>query len=161
MSQIIIGHGLEILETNHIKEYIERSGEDWEMEHFTATERRTPELGSSRIQYLAGRFAVKQAVLKILGISVRPDISWLDMEVQRLPTGQPALVLYGKCQKIAAEFGINKWLLSISHTSSYVAASVLALRGNVTLLVFWWAMPTLRYIKDFGVLKGLFQCYCS
>ncbi|MEQ8754910.1 MAG: holo-ACP synthase [Coleofasciculus sp. G1-WW12-02] len=132
MSQIIIGHGLEILETNHIKEYIERSGEDWEMEHFTATERRTPELGSSRIQYLASRFAVKQAVLKILGISVRPDISWLDMEVQRLPTGQPALVLYGKCQKIAAEFGITKWLLSISHTSSYVAASVLALRGNVT-----------------------------
>jgi holo-[acyl-carrier protein] synthase len=132
MSQLIIGHRLEILETNHIKDYMERSGEDWEMEHFTATERRTPELGSSRIQYLAGRFAVKQAVLKILGISVCSDCPWLDIEVQRLPTGQPTLVLYGKCQEIAAEFGITKWLLSISHTSSYVAASVLALRGNAT-----------------------------
>ncbi len=123
----LIGHGIEIVETTHIRERLERSGEQFEMECFTAIERNTPPLGAKRIEYLAGRFAAKEAILKALGIGNNPNISKLDIEIQRLPSGEPSVILHGKCQDIATKFGITKWLLSISHTSSYATASAIAL----------------------------------
>ena len=122
----VVSHGIEILETIRIQELVEQSGEHFEMECFTATERQTPPLGAKRIEYLAGRFAAKKAVLKALGIGNNPNISKLDIEIQRLPSGEPSVILHGKCQEIAAKLGITKWLLSISHTSSYAAASAIA-----------------------------------
>lgn len=123
----IVSHGIEILETTRIQEFIEQSGEHFEMECFTATERNTPPLGAKRIEYLAGRFAAKKALLKALGLGNNPNISKLDIEIQRLPSGAPSVILYGKCQKIAAKLGITQWFLSISHTPSYAAASAIAL----------------------------------
>ncbi|MEW6491006.1 MAG: holo-ACP synthase [Cyanobacteriota bacterium] len=122
-----VSHGIEIVEISRIQELIEQSGKQFEMECFTATERNTPPLGAKRIEYLAGRFAAKEAVLKALGIENNPNISKLDIEIQRLKSGAPSVVLHGKCQEIAAKLGITQWLLSISHTSSYAAASAIAL----------------------------------
>ena len=98
------------------------------MEYFTAGECNTSALGAKRSEYLAGRFAAKKAVLKALGGGWIQNISWLDLEIQRLPSGEPSVVLHGKCQEIASKLGVNKWLLSISHTSSYAAASAIAIR---------------------------------
>ncbi len=123
----LIGHGIDIVETTRIRELVERSGEHFEMECFTATERSTSALGANRIEYLAGRFAAKEAILKALSTGGNQGISWLDIEIQRLPSGEPSVVLYGKCKEIAAELGVTQWLLSISHTSSYGAASAIAL----------------------------------
>jgi holo-[acyl-carrier protein] synthase len=123
----VVGHGIDIVETTRIQELIEQSGKQFEMECFTATERSTPALGAKRIEYLAGRFAAKEAVIKALGMGRNQDISWLDIEIQRLPSGEPSVVLHGKCKDIAEQLGITKWLLSISHTSSYAAASAIAL----------------------------------
>lgn len=123
----VVGHGIDIVETRRIQELVEQSGKQFEMECFTATERTTPALGAKRIEYLAGRFAAKAAVIKALGIGRNQDISWVDIEIQRLPSGEPSVVLHGKCQAIAKQFGIKQWLLSISHASSYAAASAIAL----------------------------------
>lgn len=122
-----VSHGIEIVETTRIQELIEQSGKQFEMECFTVIERNTPSLGSKRIEYLAGRFAAKEAVLKALGIENNPNISKLNIEIQRLKSGAPSVVLHGKCQEIAAKLGMTQWLLSISHTSSYAAASAVAL----------------------------------
>jgi holo-[acyl-carrier protein] synthase len=143
----LIGHGIEIVETTRIQELVEQSGKQFEMECFTATERSTPALGAKRIEYLAGRFAAKEAILKALGIGNNPNISKLDIEIQRLPSGKPSVVLRGKCQEIAEELGIKQWLLSISHTSSYAAASAIAL-GAVPEAIAW------RYPEEAIALKG-------
>lgn len=124
----VVSHGIDIVETRCIQELIEQSGKPFEMECFTATERNTPPLGAKRIEYLAGRFAAKKAVLKALDIENNPNISKLDIEIQRLKSGAPSVVLHGKCQEIAAKLGITQWLLSISHTTAYAAASVITLR---------------------------------
>lgn len=129
----VVGHGIEILETKRIQELIEKSGKQFEMEYFTATERHTPPLGAKRIEYLAGRLAAKEAILKALGIGNNPNISKLDIEIQRLPSGEPSVILHGKCQEIAAKLGITQWLLSLSHTPSYAAASAIATK-ELTLL---------------------------
>ncbi|HBL12824.1 MAG TPA: holo-[acyl-carrier-protein] synthase [Cyanobacteria bacterium UBA11162] len=127
----IIGHGIDIVETKRIQDFIDQSGKHFEMKYFTLIERHISELGANRIQYLAGRFAAKEAVLKALGIRPNQDIFKLDIEIQRLSTGEPSVVLYGKCQEIAQELGITKWLLSISHTSLYAAASAIAVGANL------------------------------
>ncbi|MEG4440502.1 holo-ACP synthase [Microcoleus sp. AT9_B5] len=122
----IIGHGIDIVEIKDFRELIERSGKHFETRCFTATEYSAAGSDANRIQYLAGRFAAKEAVLKAIGTGWSHGISWTDIEIQRLPTGKPLVVLYGRCQEIAAELGIAIWLLSISHTPSYAVASAIA-----------------------------------
>ncbi|MBE9095041.1 holo-ACP synthase [Tychonema sp. LEGE 07203] len=122
----ILGHGIDIVEIKDIKQLIERSGNHFENRCFTATESSIAGSDSHRIQYLAGRFAAKEAVLKAMGTGWSQGISWTDIEIQRLPTGKPSVVLYSRCQEIAAELGITIWFLSISHTQSYAVASAIA-----------------------------------
>ena len=128
----IIGHGIDIIEIKDIKELIERSGHHFETRCFTATECSAARSDANRIQYLAGRFAAKEAVLKAIGTGWSQGISWTDIEIQRLPTGRPSVVLYSRCQEIAAELGITMWLLSISHTPSYAVASAIAVSSTPT-----------------------------
>ncbi len=125
----IIGQDIYIMATDEIKTLVEQELE-FEIKYFTPTERSATESGIRRIQYLAGRFCAKKAVLKSLKIEPDSHTSWLEIEVQRLPTGEPSVVLYGSCQKIAAELGIAKWLLSISHVSAYATASAIALGSS-------------------------------
>lgn len=122
----IIGNGIDIIEIKDIRELIERSGNHFETRCFTVTECSIAGSDAHRIQYFAGRFAAKEAVLKAIGTGWSQGISWTDIEIQRLPTGRPSVVLYGRCQEIAAELGITMWLLSISHTPSYAVASAIA-----------------------------------
>lgn len=126
----IIGQDIHIMATDEIKTLVERELEQFEIKHFTPVERSVAESGTRRIQYLAGRFCAKKAVLKSLKIESNLDNFWLEIEVQRLSTGEPSVVLYGSCQKIAAELGIAKWLLSISHVSAYATASAIALGSS-------------------------------
>ena len=123
----IIGYATVIVAVPEIKELIERKSENFEAKCFTAIELSNSISSIDRIQYLAGRFAAKKAITKILNIESEESCFWLDIEIQKLSTGQPSIVLYSKFQKIAATFGIKKWLVSISHTLSYATASTIAL----------------------------------
>jgi holo-[acyl-carrier protein] synthase len=136
-----IGHGIKIVEVRRIQKLIEQSGEHFEMQCFTACERSTAQVVANRIHYFAGRFAAKQAVLKALGTGWSQTISWLDIEVQRLQTGEPSVVLHGKCQKIATGLGISKWLVSISHTSCYATASAIAACSIGQSPIAFWTAP--------------------
>ena len=66
-------------------------------------------------EHLAGRFAAKEAVLKVLGTGWRGGIQWTDVEVLKEPSGQPRIRLTGECRRIADELGIVSWHVSISH----------------------------------------------
>ena len=123
----IIGHSIKIVEIAPIKKLVEEMGECFERQCLTVSERNASGFRANRIQYLASRLATKKAVLKVLNEDCKHSNLWLEIEIQRLPTGEPSIVLCAKYQKIATKFGITKWLLSISHTPSYAAASVMAL----------------------------------
>jgi holo-[acyl-carrier protein] synthase len=126
----IISHGIDIIEINHIKQIVERSGDRFEIRCFTAGERDSLAVNSNRIQYLSGCFAAKESVLKALGKGWSQGTSFLDIEIKRLSTGQPSIELHAKCREIAGELGIAKWILSISHTSTIAMASVIAVGSN-------------------------------
>ncbi len=123
----IIGYGIEIIATVDIASLIEQAGEDFALQYFTASEWSMANSGIRRIEYLASRFCAKKAILKALKMQLNQQICWWEIEVQRLPTGEPSVILHGQYQQLANRLGITKWLLSITHVSDYAAASAIAL----------------------------------
>lgn len=123
----IIGHGIDIVDVRCIKGLVEQMGECFERQCLTAAELNASGFRTHRFQYLASRLAAKKAVLKALGGDCKQLTSWHEIEIQRLPTGEPFVVLYATALEIAVKLGITKWLLSISHTPSYATASAIAL----------------------------------
>ena len=123
----IVGHSIDIIKVNCIQEKVEYLGEQFEQQYFTPVELSVSWFGLRRTQHLAGRWVAKRAILTILGQESKSNIPWLEIEIPRLATGEPSVILHQKSLTLATELGVKKWLLSISHTSLYAAASVIAL----------------------------------
>jgi holo-[acyl-carrier protein] synthase len=77
-----------------------------------------------RVQYLASRFAVKEALFKALGTGWSRGIRWVDVEVRNLESGQPVLHLHGEAARRAEEIGADRSHVSITHTAGHAAAVV-------------------------------------
>jgi holo-[acyl-carrier protein] synthase len=75
---------------------------------------------------LAGRFAAKEAVSKVLGSGIGP-VSWQDIEIQRGPAGAPVLHLHGRASLLAEKLGLTQWSISISHSKTYAIAMAVAM----------------------------------
>lgn len=74
---------------------------------------------------LAGRFAAKEAVSKVLGTGIG-EIRWQDIEILRGDKGQPIIKLYANAKAKENELGIHHWAISISHTRTLAIAFVVA-----------------------------------
>jgi holo-[acyl-carrier protein] synthase len=124
---IIVGHGIDIVETGRIRQMVEEHGQHFLDRCFTPLEQaycdRSPK---RRFEHLAGRFAAKEAVLKALGTGWRGGIAWTDIEIQTDPAGRPVVHLTGEAQRRAAAARITQWLLSISHIETHATASAIA-----------------------------------
>lgn len=127
----ILGHGIDIVETTRIKRSVEEHGQRFLDRVFTPGEQRYCAANAKRYyEHLAGRFAAKEAVLKVLGTGWRGGIAWTDIEILREPSGQPRIILSGECRRIADEHGITSWHVSISHIETHATASAIGLRGE-------------------------------
>ncbi len=71
---------------------------------------------------LAGRFAVKEAVLKVLGTGWRGGIEFRDIETLPDPLGKPLVTLHNATAAFARHIGIDHVLASISHAGDYAIA---------------------------------------
>ena len=126
---MIGGLGTDIVEISRIREMLERHGSHFVDRCFTrgeieyATKHRDPTL-----RY-AGRWAAKEAVVKVLGTGFVQGITFHDVEVVSLHTGQPTVRLSGRAAEIAAEQGIVSILLSISHACEYAVATAIGVTG--------------------------------
>jgi holo-[acyl-carrier protein] synthase len=116
--------GIDIIKVERIKTAIERFGERFSNRVLTPTERRYVR---GRPETFAGRWAAKEAVSKVLGLGVR-GIGWKDIEVERLPTGQPAIRLHGRAAQRAEQLGMGRIALSITHESDYAVAVAFGVR---------------------------------
>jgi holo-[acyl-carrier protein] synthase len=127
----ILGHGIDIVETDRIRRSVEEHGQRFLDRVFTPAEQRyCAQNGKRYYEHLSGRFAAKEAVLKVLGTGWRGGIAWTDVEVVKDPSGQPRIRLTGECLRIATELGIAHWHVSISHIHSHATASAIGLRGE-------------------------------
>jgi holo-[acyl-carrier protein] synthase len=127
----ILGHGIDIVETARIKKLVDDHGQHFLDRVFTAAEQAYCAKSPKRYyEHLAGRFAAKEAVLKVLGTGWRGGIAWTDIEVVKEMSGQPKIALTGECLRIAGEMGISRWHISISHIETHATASAIGLRGE-------------------------------
>ena len=70
---------------------------------------------------VAGTFAAKEAVSKVLGTGIG-SIAWKDIEILRNLNGKPYVNVLGKGKMIMDDLGIDSIELSISHENEYAIA---------------------------------------
>jgi holo-[acyl-carrier protein] synthase len=116
--------GIDIIKVERIRGSLERFGERFSNRVLTPSEQRYVRM---RPETFAGRWAAKEAVSKVLGLGVR-GIGWKDIEVVRLPTGQPSVKLHGRAAARAEQLGMERIALSISHESDYAVAIAFGIR---------------------------------
>lgn len=123
----IVAHGIDLVDFPRIEEMIKQHGERFLNRVFTASEQSYAESNKNGTEKLAGRFAAKEAILKLMGTGWRGKIAWTDIEIVNSPTGQPVVFLSGEVQKIADRLGIEHVSVSITHTANFAIASAVAL----------------------------------
>ena len=123
----IIAHGIDLVDCPRIEKMVQDHGERFINRVFTAAEQAYAEANKDRIEKLAGRFAAKEAILKLMGTGWRGKIAWTDIEVVNNKSGQPEVGLSGEVKKIAERLGIKHISVSITHTANFAIASAVAL----------------------------------
>ena|SRR3972149_2245434 len=121
---MILGMGNDIFEVDRMKQELEQGGPEFRDRLFTVKEIAYCESKRYAAQHYAARFAAKEAFLKALSTGLRNGLSWKDIEVRHNADGAPELVLSGKAHELAAQRGIEKTFLSMSHTVALAMASV-------------------------------------
>jgi holo-[acyl-carrier protein] synthase len=123
----IVALGLDLTEIQRLAEAETRRGERFLARVFTPRERDYCERRAERRHaHYAGRFAVKEAVMKALGTGWTRGVRWVDIEVVRASGAPPELVLHGESASIARARGIDRWHVTITHDAGIAAAVVVA-----------------------------------
>ena len=86
----------------------------------------TPEERELAPASLAARFAAKEALAKALGAPA--GMSWQDATVRRTPGEPPELAVRGSVAARAAQLGVDRFHLSLSHDAGIASAFVVAER---------------------------------
>jgi holo-[acyl-carrier protein] synthase len=125
--------GVDLIEVQRIEHAVARWGQRFLGRVYTPAE---IEYCAGRAGSLAARWAAKEAVSKALGTGWAPQeahdagwIDWTEIEVERRPSGEPALRLHGKAQARSDALGVLDWKLSLSHTREHAIAMALGWRA--------------------------------
>src|SRR5262245_18866853 len=125
---MIVGLGIDVVEVARLDAALREHGGRLEERVFTAKERETCASRADRSLALAARFAAKEACLKALGTGWAQGVGFRDIEVVREGNGPPALVLSGSAARRAAELGVVRSHVSLTHQPG-IAAAVVVLEG--------------------------------
>ncbi len=120
-------NGIDLVDFPRIEDMAKRHGGRFLDRVFTPAEQAYAEANRNSTEKLAGRFAAKEAILKLLGTGWRGKIAWTDIEVVNNAAGQPEVKLSGEVKKIAAKLGIKQISISITHTANFAIASAVAI----------------------------------
>ena len=123
---MIVGMGIDIVELARIEKSLGRFGLRF-AEKILGPEELAGMPGHP-LNYVAGRFAAKEALSKALGTGFYNQIRFNDFAVTRLPSGQPQATLYGAALTAMQNCGGKHAFVSITH-SQLTAAAVAVLEA--------------------------------
>ena len=92
---MILGIGTDLANIERIERTLERFGDRFRNRVFTDVEQAKAERRADTPGTYAKRWAAKEACSKALGTGLRMGISWKDMRVSNLRTGQPVMEVTG------------------------------------------------------------------
>lgn len=124
---MIFGIGIDVVEVERISSSMAEFGDRFSNRIFTERERSYCENQKRPAMHYAARFAAKEAVAKALGTGIGKELAWLDVEVQRRPSGEPEVILAGEGKKFAEANKITQIKISLTHAEHYAAANAVVL----------------------------------
>lgn len=111
---MIVGIGIDIIEINRIQKALEKSPSFID-KIFTKNEIEYLNSRNMRAEFVAGKFAAKEAVAKAIGTGFR-GFDFRDVEIDKTTLGKPIVILRGNAKKMDQKWGKYKIHLSISHS---------------------------------------------
>jgi holo-[acyl-carrier protein] synthase len=126
----IVGLGLDLAQISRFEAAHARRGDRLLARIFTLRERAYCERRKDRMSSYCGRFAVKEAVMKVLGTGWARGVRWVDIEVVREPGSPPQCVLHGAALGHAKRMGIGRIHVTITHDAGIAAAVAVAESGD-------------------------------
>lgn len=114
---MIVGVGVDVVHVARLEAALRRTP-GLAARLFTQSEQGRP------AESLAGCFAAKEAVAKVLGAP--PGLRWRDVEIGHDGGGRPILRLSGTVAAAADGLGVRHWHLSLTHDGGMSVAMVVA-----------------------------------
>ncbi len=122
---MIIGIGTDLIEIARVRRVMEGYPERFMNRMFTPGEQGYINTYADPAPRAAGRFAVKESVMKALGTGWSSGVRWRDIEVIRHPSGRPDVQLHGRAKEIFEKRGGKRILCTITHSEEMAMAQVL------------------------------------
>jgi len=122
---MIAGIGVDIVDISRIQAMLDRYGERFLRRVYTEAETAYAMGGAKPAERLAGRFAVKEALMKALGTGKSHGILWRNVETVRGPMGRPVVSLHGEAGALAKKRGGGAVHVSITHDGGKAVAFVI------------------------------------
>lgn len=119
----MIKSGIDLIRTNRLADINPAIRERFIKRVFTPTEQ---EQARGDLESLSGIFAAKEAVSKVLGTGIG-KVSWQDIEIIHVPSGEPLVHLHGEASQVAEQKGLRHWSVSITHDGGLAAAVAVAI----------------------------------
>ncbi len=122
---MILGIGNDIADIRRLESSIGRSGEAFLHKVYAPAElEHAPKRAPRRMEYLAGRWAAKEALAKALGTGITEKCRLNEICVLNDGAGRPVMTLDGDAAATAAALGVKNIHLSIAHEKEYALATV-------------------------------------
>jgi holo-[acyl-carrier protein] synthase len=123
---MIVAVGVDTVEIARIERLWHNAGERLLQRLCTAGERDYCLARARPAAALAARFCAKEAVAKCLLSGFASGVTLRSIEVTRAPDGAVGVVLHGAAAELAANRGIRRVLLSLSHNDHSAVAFAVA-----------------------------------
>lgn len=125
---MIVGIGVDAVDVERFARVLERTPRTRER-LFTTEELAYTDTLADPMPSLAARFAVREAVMKALGVGLGA-FEFHDISVSRSESGQPRIRQSGRAAELAHHRGVERWQVSMSHTDQLAVAYVIAEGGR-------------------------------
>lgn len=131
---MVLNNGVDIVDISRIEELMKNKRDRFYNRIFTINEIRYIEKRNHNPQTVAGIFAAKEAISKLLGTGIG-EVSWQHIEVLHDERGKPYVNLYDEALKVSSQLGIDELSLSISHEKEYAIAFVIGYGSKRKIMV--------------------------
>lgn len=118
---MVLNNGVDIVYISRIEKLMRDKKDRFYNRIFTPDEIKYIEEKNHSPQTVAGIFAAKEAISKLLGTGIG-KINWKHIEILHEEEGKPYVNLYDEALKFSGQLGIDEFSLSISHEKEYAIA---------------------------------------
>ena len=118
--------GIDLIDIDRIRGVLGRFPERFGRRVLTDAEQRYV---GRRVERIAGRWAAKEAISKVLGLGVR-GVGWREIEILPNRAGAPQVYLHDRAARRAEQMGLDEVTVSISHERHMAVAVAVAHRRH-------------------------------